>query len=212
MTGVMTSTRPERPPRDRMVYSAAQLLRTGGVAATGVRDVVERAHAPRGSFQHYFPAGKDQLVGEAVRWAGGFAADRVRECRASATHPTPAGLMQHLAGLWQQDLTATGFTRGCPMLAAAADLAGSDSPVNDDVTAALEQWRGAVADELVAMDVPARRAPRLAALMISALEGAIVLSRIEPDVEPLAVVAAELAPALDVARRVRPAASRSRGR
>ena len=58
-----------------MVLSAAALIRRDGVTGTGVRDVVAHAQAPRGSVQHYFPEGKQQLVGEALRWAGDFAAE-----------------------------------------------------------------------------------------------------------------------------------------
>ena len=65
-------------PRERMVYSAVQLVRARGATGTGVRDVVEHAKAPRGSFQHYFPGGKDQLVSEAVLWAADFAAEQTR--------------------------------------------------------------------------------------------------------------------------------------
>src|SRR5262249_52667678 len=56
----------ERTPRERMVFAAVQSIRERGVAGTALRDVVERAEAPRGSLQHYFPGGKDQLVAEAV--------------------------------------------------------------------------------------------------------------------------------------------------
>ena len=60
-------------PRQRMVRSAAQLIRRQGVSATGVREIVLDADAPRGSLQHYFPGGKEQLVTEAVQWMGGEA-------------------------------------------------------------------------------------------------------------------------------------------
>ncbi|MDX6318938.1 MAG: hypothetical protein QOD35_2338, partial [Nocardioidaceae bacterium] len=63
-------TRRDRGARERMVYSAVQLVRARGMNATGVRDVVDDSGAPRGSFQHYFPGGKEQLVAEAVRWSG----------------------------------------------------------------------------------------------------------------------------------------------
>jgi AcrR family transcriptional regulator len=40
------SALPERPPRERMIRAAEYLIRTKGVAATGVREVVQRAEAP----------------------------------------------------------------------------------------------------------------------------------------------------------------------
>lgn len=186
-----------RPPRERMVYSAVQLVRARGVTGTGVRDVVEHADAPRGSFQHYFPGGKDQLVGEAVVWAADFAAGRVRAYRETARRPTPSGLFAHMARQWKQEFARRGFDRGCPLMAAAADLVGVDPVLAAQVRDGIERWEAAVAAELVAMAVPARRAKRLATLMISTLEGAIMSARLRGDSAPLTTVVAELAPLLD---------------
>lgn len=186
-----------RSPRERMVYSAVQLMRTVGVNGAGVRDVVEHAKAPRGSFQHYFPGGKDQLVGEAVLWAADYAAGWARAYRATARKPTPSGLFAHLARQWKQEFGKRGFERGCPIMAAAADLVGAGSSVSDQLRDGIARWEAAVAGELVAMDVPARRAKRLATLMISTLEGAIMSARVRGDVGPLTTVVAELAPLLD---------------
>src|SRR5215471_9016581 len=75
---VMTSAAPDGPPafppRERMVRSAAQLIRRKGVSGTGMREIVSEANAPRGSLQHYFPGGKEELVAEALLWMGGVAA------------------------------------------------------------------------------------------------------------------------------------------
>jgi AcrR family transcriptional regulator len=180
-----------------MVYSAVQLVRTRGATGTGVRDVVEHARAPRGSFQHYFPGGKDQLVGEAVLWAADFAAGWARAYRETARKPTPSGLFAHMARHWKDEFTKRGFQRGCPLMAAAADLVGAESAVADQLRDGIDRWEAAVVEELVAMDVPARRAKRLATLMLSTLEGAIMSARLRGEVGPLTTVVAELAPLLD---------------
>ena len=185
------------PPRERMVYSAAQLVRSRGVATTGVRDVVAQADAPRGSFQHYFPGGKDQLVAEALVWSGDFAARWVTSYARSDDDPTPSGLFAHMARHWREDLTARRYERGCPMMATAAELAGGDSSVNGPLRAAAARWEQAVVDELVRMDVPPERAQGLATLMISALEGAIMLARVRRDIGQLDTVVSELSPLLD---------------
>lgn len=184
-------------PRARMVYSAAQLVGARGATATGVRDVVDHAGAARGSFQHYFPGGKDQLIGEAVLWAGEFAARRVREYSKSTRKPTPGGLFTYMVRQWKDEFGRRGHQRGCPVMAAAADLTGSDSAVNDQLHTALEQWRQAATDELVHMGLPHRRAQSLAIVMISALEGAIMWARIRRDSGPLDTVVKELTPLLN---------------
>jgi AcrR family transcriptional regulator len=193
----MTNVMSERSPRERMVYSAAQLVRARGVAATGVRDVVAGAKAPRGSFQHYFPGGKDQLIGEALVWAGDYAARWVASYPATTDDPSPSGLFAHMVRYWRDDLTARRYERGCPVMASAADLAGGDSPVNRPLREAADRWERAIVDELVRMDIPPDRARNKATLMLSALEGAVMLARVRRDVGQLDSVVAELGPLLD---------------
>lgn len=45
-------------PRERMVVSAALLIRERGAHATAISDVLQHSGAPRGSAYHYFPGGR----------------------------------------------------------------------------------------------------------------------------------------------------------
>jgi len=56
-----------------------------------------------------------------------------------------------------------------------------------------------VARALTDMGVPEERAAALATLMVSTLEGAILMARAERDIRPLTTVARELGPLLDAA-------------
>lgn len=190
---------PDRGPRERMVFSAAQLIRRGGVAATGMRDVAVHAQAPRGSLQHYFPGGKEQLVNEAVGWAGRYAGNRVARFLAALPEPTPAGLFAEMVRQWTDEYESTGFAAGCPVAAATVDCADSTASTRQAVAAAFTAWTGPVARALADMGVPHERTEPLATLMISSLEGAILIARAEEDVRALTTVARELAPLLDAA-------------
>ena len=108
-------------PRDRIVYTTVQHLRRHGVATTGLRGVVADASAPWGSLRHYFPGGKDQLVTEAMAWAGSFAAARVEQYLHEAVEPTPSGLFADLVLDWVRDLERRDYARGCPVAAAIVD-------------------------------------------------------------------------------------------
>ncbi|MET9393613.1 TetR/AcrR family transcriptional regulator [Streptomyces sp. NPDC006624] len=191
--------RAERGPRERMVFSAAQLIRRDGVAATGMREVAAAAAAPRGSLQHYFPGGKTQLVDEAVGWAGGYAARRVDRFLAALPEPTPSGLFAAMVRQWTDEYQDAGFTGGCPVAAATVDCAESVPSTRRAASAAFAGWTGAVAGALAGMGVPGQRADALATLMISSLEGAILIARAERDVRALTTVARELGPLLDAA-------------
>ncbi|MFF3918614.1 TetR/AcrR family transcriptional regulator [Streptomyces sp. NPDC001852] len=184
-------------PRDRMVFSAAQLIRRDGVAATGMREVAAHAGAPRGSLQHYFPGGKEQLVNEAVGWAGRYAGKRITRFLAGLDEPTPSGLFAAMVAQWTDEYAARGFAGGCPVAAAAIDCASADGSTREAVAAAFTTWRTPLAEALTAMGVPAARAESLATLMISTLEGAILLARAQQNTAPLTTAVRELGPLLD---------------
>jgi AcrR family transcriptional regulator len=189
-----TSTRGHR---ERIVYETAQQLRRTGVTGTGLRLVVSSAGAPRGSLQHYFPGGKDQLVGEALEWAGTWAAERVAALARRMRRPTPSRLFAAMAEDWAADLEARDFSRGCPVAAAVVDCGDDNDTVTEAARSALETWRRPLTEALVTMGRPRRRAETLSTLMLCALEGAIVIARAQRDSAPLRLVARELAPVLD---------------
>ncbi|MFF4501206.1 TetR/AcrR family transcriptional regulator [Streptomyces sp. NPDC001401] len=189
----------ERGPRERMVFSAAQLIRRDGVASTGMREVAAHAGAPRGSLQHYFPGGKEQLVNEAVGWAGRYAGNRIDRFLAALAAPTPSGLFAEMVRQWTDEYEASGFAGGCPVAAATVDCAESTVSTREAAAAAFAIWTGPVSRALADMGVPGERAGGLATLMISALEGAILIARAERDVRALTTVVRELGPLLDAA-------------
>ncbi|WP_323745845.1 TetR/AcrR family transcriptional regulator [Alloalcanivorax profundimaris] len=61
--------------RDNLIYTAARLFRQQGYAATGINDILREAGAPKGSFYHYFPGGKEELGAAAIRHAMGLSRD-----------------------------------------------------------------------------------------------------------------------------------------
>jgi len=212
MTDVMAEPRQRREltPRERIVRSASQLIRTKGVSGTGVREVVAHAGAPRGSLQHYFPGSKDQLVTEALLWAGGVAAQRVARAL-ERSGAVPSALLANLVGDWRDEFGRDGFDGGCPLVAAAADVAATSDELRATIARAFDGWQEPLAGALVECGIPVGRAPALALVVISALEGAILLARARCDVAPLDALVTELGPMLDAAapgrRRSRPGTS-----
>ena len=72
----MTAAGPDTKPvnkrgatRDRMVRSAAAVLRERGAAGLTIDEVLTRSGAPRGSVYHHFPEGRSQLLIEALQFA-----------------------------------------------------------------------------------------------------------------------------------------------
>lgn len=186
MTVVMTAT-----PRERMVHSAAQLMRERGLAGTGMREVAEHAQAPRGSLQHYFPDGKDQLVTEALAWMSVQISTPLQRM-AAADPPVPArDVVAKMFARWRRFLGESDFLDGCPLVATITDAVANDV-LREAARASFQQWHGALTEALWHGGLTKVRAQRLAVLVISSLEGAIVLSRAQRDLAPLDLVGAEL--------------------
>lgn len=207
--GTEPQTRGPRPPRDRMVLAATELIRRQGVSGTGLREIVQRAAAPRGSLQHYFPGGKEQLVSEAMQSAAAFVVRSTTRFRHRNPDATPGDLFAAMIGLWRELYLAEGFDEGCPFAAATVDVAATSASLREATQGALDVWQRTLEDDLVAAGVDVGRAPALAVLMISTLEGALILTRSREDVAPLDAVVLEIRPLLDAAVRSRRSRRRS---
>jgi AcrR family transcriptional regulator len=168
-----------------------------------MREIVLQADAPRGSLQYYFPNGKEGLVGEALLWMGEVAARRVRRHLADLEPATPSALLAALVDDWRADLIGEGFLAGCPLVAAAADVVATSEELRRVLRQAFDGWQDSLTAALGELGVPAGRAERLAMVVISALEGAIVYARIRCDLAPLDAVVSELGPLLDASRSLK---------
>jgi AcrR family transcriptional regulator len=188
-------------PRERMVRSAMDLFCRQGVSGTGLREVVQHAGAPRGSLQHYFPQGKEQLVREALALAGRTAArtvSRLQDDRRDGAAPVrPSDVFAAMVQAWRRWLIATDYALGCPVVATVADATTGSPALREAAADTFGVWQDAVEQALARAGVPAERTASLAALLISALEGAIVMSRARRDLQPLDTALAELSPLLD---------------
>src|ERR1700722_2074296 len=172
MTAARASRAGAPPPRERMVRSAAQLIRRQGVSGTGMREIVTEADAPRGSLQHYFPGGKEELVSDALLWIGDVAARRIQRCLTQLKTRTPSALLASIVDTWRRDLTNEQFSAGCPLVAAAADTATTSTQLRQVIRRAFDGWLEPLGQSLVDLGVPLERADNLAILIIAALEGA----------------------------------------
>ena len=53
-----------------MLVSAAEVLQERGAAGVTIDEVLTRSGAPRGSVYHHFPEGRNQILTEALHYAG----------------------------------------------------------------------------------------------------------------------------------------------
>lgn len=178
-------------PRERMVVSAALLIRERGAHATAISDVLQHSGAPRGSAYHYFPGGRTQLLCEAVDYAGEHVAAMINEAEGGLE------LLDALIDKYRQQLLSTDFRAGCPIAAVSVEAGDEQdrermAPVIARAAAVFDRWSDLTAQRLIADGIPPDRAHELAVLATSTLEGAILLARVRRDLTPLDLVHRQL--------------------
>ena len=87
------------------------------------------------------------------------------------------------------------------LVAATADTAATSPQLRHVLRRAFDGWIETLSQSLVELGVPPDRADNLAVVVISALEGAIVLARIRRDLSPFDALVGELGPLLDSTAR-----------
>src|SRR3954471_12944237 len=178
----------ESDARRRMIESAAVLFRERGVLGTSFTDVLERSGAPRGSIYHHFQGGKTQLAEEATRWAGEFI---IAGAVAAFDEDDPVNALDTFREQRTKILRRSAFAAGCVIVA--ASLEGErEPPIREAAADAFTSWQKVLADSLRKSGVPPARSRSLATLIISAIEGAIILARAQRTMRPLEAVSDEL--------------------
>ncbi|MGW5051645.1 TetR/AcrR family transcriptional regulator [Actinokineospora sp. NPDC004072] len=157
-------------PRDRLIASTITLMRTQGVAATGVADLLAHSRTARGSLYQHFPGGKADLVAAATRAAGDYVL-RMIEGR------SPAEAVVALVEWWRPALAGSGDAASCPIAAAAV----ADGPARAAAAAVFASWEEALAAALRRVGA----AESLAGFVVAALEGAVLQSRAAGSIRPL---------------------------
>jgi TetR/AcrR family transcriptional regulator, lmrAB and yxaGH operons repressor len=196
------------PPKHRgaIVRAAATLFRRNGYAATGINEIAEVAGAPKGSLYHYFPDGKDQIGEAAVRFAGKGLVVTMEKLEQE--HRTAAAMVQAYCRLLAGWMAKSGFRDGCPITTTLLESAPQSQGITLAGREAFASWRAVIARALLRDGFSKQEARRLSTLTVSAIEGSLILARVESSGEPIEDVAKSLAAVL---KRNAPARKRAAG-
>jgi AcrR family transcriptional regulator len=184
--------------RDRILTATAELFRRHGYNGTGLKQVTTAAGAPFGSLYHFFPGGKDELT-DAVLRTSGEAYRQLFEVIFDAADDAASAMSDFFDGA-AEVLEQTDFIDACPIATVAAEVASTNDRLRRTTADVFDSWITTGTDRLEGAGLPADRAHDLAITVISALEGAFILSRAHRSGDPLraagrlmrALVAAEL--------------------
>jgi TetR/AcrR family transcriptional repressor of lmrAB and yxaGH operons len=163
-----------------MVEAGYALFRMHGYHGTSLADITTAAGAPRGSFAFHFPGGKAELAREVVA----VASERVG---ASITALAESG--QGFGALFDaaaRNLRDSNYGLGCAVAGVTLDIGDVDLiGLAADCGAALTGWAKALQPIVRADGMSEAQALRTARVVVTLLEGGIVMSRAQRDTRPL---------------------------
>jgi TetR/AcrR family transcriptional repressor of lmrAB and yxaGH operons len=187
-----------------MIHAATELFRQRGYHATAFSDVVRDSGAPRGSIYFHFPGGKHELAREAIARAGDELEEMVGEAARHAEDP--GSLVRALAQIMAGRLERSGYQSGCPIATMVLELAPGDEELRAGFDSVFARWRAALVTRFEPLGIAPDRAAVLADLTISALEGALLLSRAARSTNPFKAPVEALISAIDHDAASQPAA------
>jgi TetR/AcrR family transcriptional repressor of lmrAB and yxaGH operons len=181
--------------RARMIHAAAELFRQRGYHATAFSDVIQASGAPRGSTYFHFPGGKQELAREAIALAG----DQIEEMVDLAADQAdgPGSLVRALGDMVAARLEDSNYRSGCAIATMVLELAPQNEELSTDFDAVFGRWRAALADRFESWAIAPGRAVGLADLVMSAFEGALVLSRAARSTEAFKTTVQAVAEVID---------------
>ena len=198
----MTSS--ERPSsRERLLSATVELLETKGPAASGTKEILTLAEAPRGSFYFHFPGGKDELVAAAVAQAAATTHEAIAAALGDDAVALPERIEQLVRGIGTA-LVEDEFRLGCAVGATTLEVAATSPPLRAATEIAFASWTDALTAAFVAEGIAPGLAAELADGVVAGMEGATMLARSRRDPAPLEHMAAMLRNA--VAAAIPPAA------
>jgi AcrR family transcriptional regulator len=182
------SLRTRGATKTNMLISAAEVLRERGAAGLTIDEVLSRSGAPRGSVYYHFPEGRNQILSEALKYAGDSLTAKIE----AAAGEGGLNLLRRFVEVWDQLLRDTDFTAGCPVVAAAIGSSEEERQLTSTAAEIFGSWRDALIRSLVAEGFAADDAASLATTTIAAIEGAVVLCRSTRTTAPLHEVARQI--------------------
>ncbi len=182
----MMSTAP--PTREHLLEVGLKQLRTTGYTATGVKEVLDLAQVPKGSFYHYFPS-KEAFVGELFERYAKEQGERMQRILGDTSVPPLKRLRTYfdeLIAVYGQSGEATGCLIGSMSL----EIADHIPRLQGQLQSMYSGWQDGIADVLRQAvkrgDLPQSTKPdALAEFILSGYAGALVRMKADQNDRPL---------------------------
>ena len=175
-----------RQSRNGILKAAARLFRRNGYAATGLNEILAASGAPKGSLYHYFPGGKDDLGASTVYMAGEMVSNTLRELAETAS--TPEEFVENYCDRLAHWISLSKFRDGCPISTILLEKSGTNEAIRKAGQESFSNWKSVFEEVLLRCNMDRKQAREKSTLLVSAIQGAILLSRVEQSVTPFDIL------------------------
>jgi len=178
--------------RQAIVDAAAELFRRQGYAGTSISNIIAQSRQPRGSLYFHFPDGKQEIAHEALTQSADELGDLLEAVFAqSATLPDA---IEAICAGFAAQLKASDFQDGCPVSPFATSMDAEQSSLRSACGAAYDNWLAMTETGLEKYGIDPSRRTGLALVLLSSIEGALLLAKAGASTRALDELPAALAP------------------
>lgn len=169
---IMTNLTKKEATRQRILETAARIIRRDGFDALGVADVMKQAGLTHGGFYAHFP-NRDALLAEALDYARRTSANTIAVAVMQQLEQGEKPLAAYIdAYLSEAHIEACSQGEGCPVAALGSEFSRQHDGIKQEARNTIQVF----ADKLIALSHQSlARADAL--FLVSALTGAIQLAR-----------------------------------
>jgi AcrR family transcriptional regulator len=167
----------------KTLAAAVKLFRQQGYHGTALHDLLAEAGSPRGSLYFHFPGGKEEIGENALTVAG----EAVRQgiVRATDASDSVETFLTRVARAMAADLEKSDYREGCPIATTALETAAQSEVLGEAASTAFQKWESEIKRGLTRFGMADEEADQLATMVLSQLEGALLLARTYRSLEPI---------------------------
>jgi TetR/AcrR family transcriptional regulator, lmrAB and yxaGH operons repressor len=177
----MTSSEKNQDTRTRLIRAMQIALASKGFHGIGLNELLAKADAPKGVMYHHFPGGKAELALAAIEQSTATMLQQLTKAMHKFEQPADA------IALWFEgaikNLSQQKYELGCPLATVALETVAADIELRQAIADSFLRIRQALAEALENASI-ANSKP-LAALIVSAFEGALMQARVAQSPKPL---------------------------
>lgn len=175
--------------RQLAIETATRLFQSQGYYATGLTQIIEESGSPKGSFYHHFPNGKEELALAAMANMQAQVEAMFRYALKSAD--SESQFTRRVMRAVEDWLKQTDFQSGCPIAGFAIEGA-SQSSLKDACNDAYRDWLDQLANIYKSFGYKPATAMNRAHLMVTVIDGVVLMSRVARSTVPVAHVSKAL--------------------